>query len=145
MIFGMPSNLVVIDASVAVKWFHEEPDTPQAEALEKRIARGEIRALAPSLLFYEVANALVFKAGSELTEIIAAYNILTGLPFQIVEVVHTLLEDAIRIAHHHRISVYDAIYVALALFSGAVLVTADKKLVDAMHSSTVQHLSEFAV
>lgn len=123
----MQNDSIVVDASVAVKWFHEELDTGDAEAVERQIAEGEVRAFVPPLLFYEVANALTLKAASEIEEVIAAHRLLERLPFQIVEVAHGILEDAIRIAHQRHISVYDAVYVALAVFCGATLVTADKK------------------
>lgn len=139
----MQNNAIVLDASVAIKWFHEESDTVDAEAVQEWVANGEVRALVPPLLFYEVANALTFKASSRVEEIIAAHRLLEQMPFQVVEVAHAILEDAIRVAHQHRISVYDAIYIALALFSGARLVTADKKLVGAVKSPVVSLLSDF--
>jgi predicted nucleic acid-binding protein len=140
----MENDTFVIDASVAVKWFHQEPDTRQAEILEERIAGGDIRAIVPPLLFYEVANALTLKAGSHLEEIIAAHHILVSLPFHVTEVLYTILEDAILIARRHRLSVYDAIYVALAIASHASLVTADKKLAEAVGAPVVLLLSDIS-
>lgn len=140
----MQNDTFVIDASVAVKWFHQEPDTPQAEALEGRIANGEIRAIVPPLLFYEVANALTFKAGSQLKEVIAAHHVLVSLPFQVTEVLYTTLEDAILIARSHHLSVYDAIYIALAIASDAPLVTADKRLAEAVGAPVVLLLSDIS-
>lgn len=138
----MQNNLIVLDASVAVKWFHEEPDTADAEMIQRHIIGGEVRALVPPLLFYEVVNALVFKAGAEVDGIIAAKRVLEQMPFQIVNT-ESMLEDAIRIAHQYHISVYDAIYAALAAFSGALLVTADKKLTNALASPHACLLSDF--
>lgn len=139
----MENNLIVLDASVVVKWFHEEPDSREAELLQESIAKGELRVVVPPLLFYEVANALTFKAGSAVEQVLAAHKILTSLPFQVVEVIYTILEDAIRIADHHHISVYDAIYVALAISVEASLVTADEKLAKLVGTPTIQLLSEF--
>lgn len=136
----MPADLIVLDASVVVKWFHEEEGTQAAEQLQKRIADGEIRAIVPPLLFYEVANVLTLKAGSETEDVIAAHNILENFPFQVVEVIHAVLEEAIRVARERQLSVYDAIYVALAILSGATLITADKKLAEAIGSPLVQLL-----
>ena len=136
----MPANLIVLDASVVVKWFHEEADTKQAEKLQGQIARGEIVAIVPLLLFYEVANVLTLKAGSEIEEVIAAHHVLENLPFQVVEAIDTVLEEAIRLAYQHRLSVYDAIYLALAILSGATLITADEKLAGTIGSPTVRLL-----
>lgn len=140
----MQNNAVVLDASVAVKWFHEEPDTKQAEILQERIVRGEVHAIVPPLLFYEVMNALVLKAGSEVEEIIAAHNVLRQLPLQIVEVIGGLMADAILLAHKYHLSMYDAVYVALAVFTDATLITADKKLVEAVKLPNVRLLSEIS-
>lgn len=65
------NKTVVLDASVVIKWYHEEEDTEIAEAIERRIKDGELRAIAPSLLFYEVANGLLFKPNSEPDAVIA--------------------------------------------------------------------------
>ena len=139
----MPANLIVLDASVVIKWFHEEKDTDRAIILQEQIAQGEVRTLVPPLLFYEVANVLTMKSGSEIEEVINAHQILENLPFQVVEVIHTVLEEAVRIAHQNHISVYDAIYVALAILSDATLVTADEKLAKVIGSQAVQFLSDF--
>lgn len=139
----MPAKLIVLDASVVIKWFHEERDTDRAEKLQEQISKGEVRALVPPLLFYEVANVLTMKAGSEIEQIINAYRILENLPFQVVEVIRTVMEEAVRIAYQNRISVYDAIYVALAILSDATLITADERLANTIGSPTIKLLSEF--
>lgn len=139
----MENNIIVLDASIVVKWFHEEENTDVAVVVRERILSGELLAIVPPLLFYEVDNALNFKAGSQVEAIIAIHTILTTLPFQVVEVVHTIINDAIRIAHHHRTSVYDAIYVALAISIDAPLLTADKKLANLIGAPTIQLLSEY--
>jgi predicted nucleic acid-binding protein len=45
---------------------------------------------------------------------------------------HPLLEDAFALAHAHGRTVYDAIYLALAIESGRELLTADERLVNAL-------------
>jgi predicted nucleic acid-binding protein len=130
----MPDNLIVVDASVVIKWFHEEEGTKAAEKLQQQIAKGELRAIVPPLLFYEVANVLTVKADSEIEQVVETLKVLENLPFQVVEVSPMVLEEAIRLAHQNHISVYDAIYVALAILSEARLVTADVKLMKAIGS-----------
>lgn len=52
--------MVVLDASVVVKWFSEEDYTGKALDIRERItARGE-RAIVPDLLLYELSNALKY-------------------------------------------------------------------------------------
>lgn len=54
-----------------------------------------------------------------------------------------LLEDSVRIAREYHISLYDAVYVALAISFEAPLITADKKLAQLVGLPTVQLLSAF--
>jgi predicted nucleic acid-binding protein len=49
----------VIDASVAVKWFVVEPDSPSAHQLLEAHAWGSTTLVAPDLIVYEVANVLL--------------------------------------------------------------------------------------
>lgn len=140
----MRHDEIVLDASIAVKWFHEEDDTLQAEQLEERIARGEIRAVVPPLFFYEVANALTLKAGFDIQDVVEALRVLDALPLQVVDIPQTLLEDAVLIAREYHLSVYDAIYVALAIATDAPLVTTDRKLAAQMSVPIVTLLGDVA-
>jgi predicted nucleic acid-binding protein len=49
----------VIDASVAIKWFVDEPDAPLAVTLRDAHIAGENALATPDLLVYEVANVLL--------------------------------------------------------------------------------------
>jgi predicted nucleic acid-binding protein len=124
-----PKTLVV-DASVAVKWFLPEPDAEPAVAM----LRGSHRLIAPDLLWIEVASVLwkVARRGSlsadEAQRMIAD---AAAFPVEIVESV-SLLPDALRIATAADRTVYDSLYVALAARDSAVMVTADNRLVNAL-------------
>lgn len=48
----------VIDASIVVKWFSEEPRRERALELSRRAKLGHIMLYAPELLLYEVGNVL---------------------------------------------------------------------------------------
>jgi len=49
---------LVVDASVAVKWLFEEPDSERAEALLASAGEDGLKLVAPTILPAEVANAL---------------------------------------------------------------------------------------
>lgn len=49
----------VVDASVVVKWFVDESDSPAARNLLQAHAAGTDSLVAPDLLVYEVANVLL--------------------------------------------------------------------------------------
>jgi len=53
-----PNKILILDASVAVKWFNPEPLRKESLTIRKMFLEGEVDLEAPSLLYYEVANAL---------------------------------------------------------------------------------------
>lgn len=57
--------LVVIDASVAIKWFLPEKESEKALRIRDEHAEGAIDLAAPDLLYYEVANVLSYRQGLE--------------------------------------------------------------------------------
>src|SRR5260370_41709719 len=54
-------NVVVVDASIAIKWVLEESDSDRAEALLIEWNDKGISIYAPNLLVYEITNALYRK------------------------------------------------------------------------------------
>jgi len=127
----------VLDSSVVAKWLpplNNEPLASEARGLLADWTHGKIELSVPDLLHIEVANVLwkAVRAGRcKATEARAALRILTsyGLP---VTASATILEMALRIGIEYARTVYDSIYVALAVQSGRELVTADEKLANAL-------------
>lgn len=120
---------VVIDASVAVKWLHEEEKTKQALRWLDLINENGIIAFTPDLILYEISNALIRGIGKNLEEANEAIDILMTLPWHMVAPTADLLKDAMQFASERpKLSTYDAIYIALALHHDAVVITDDRKL-----------------
>ena len=120
----------VIDSSVAVKWFVPEVFSEEAS----RLLDGSWELLAPDLLFPECANTLGKKVGrGELTaaEARAVLAALQQVPLVTVSS-SELVDAALEIAMTHQRSVYDSLYVALAVARECALVTADDRLVNAL-------------
>ena len=124
---------VVVDASVAVKWFVPENDS--AEAL--RLLDARFRRHIPVLLHTEVGQTIWKKIYLQ-KEIEAAdsRSILRGLMAAALELhaVTPLLEPAFDIALATGRTVYDSIYLALATALGCKFVTADQKLHNALRN-----------
>ena len=124
----------VIDASVLVKFFIPEILSEKAEELNARIMEGDLRLLAPDLIFAEVGNILWKKhrrkelSRAEAEEIVDA---VVSLPMEI-ETSKALLPFAVDLGLAYGITVYDALYVSLAKVHETILITADKKLVEIM-------------
>jgi predicted nucleic acid-binding protein len=122
--------MIVLDASVVVKWFSEEEFTEKALELRERVRTGEERLVVPDLLLYELANALKYNPHFDVHDIHNALRSIFNMGLDIVTPSPEILEAAITLAFEHQITVYDAFYVALAKEIGLTVVTADKRLFD---------------
>ena len=124
-------GIICLDASVVVRWLL---DTRMSHI--ESLVKDEIRFVAPSLMRYEVTNALyqVAKAGGfTIPTAGELIDVLLTLPIEFVDEVH-LHRGALALAHRYRSgAAYDAHYVALARHLGAELWTADKRLYNALH------------
>jgi predicted nucleic acid-binding protein len=119
----------VIDASVAVKWLLPEPH--DAEAL--RLLHGH-DLLVPDLIFVEVASALlkrVRRHEATVAETMRAMEHLGSVGFQI-HPAQAMLPLALEVASRFGRSVYDSVYLAVAMIRHCPLVTADWRLRDAL-------------
>jgi predicted nucleic acid-binding protein len=125
----MDVERVVLDASVVLKWFHAEEGSASAIGLQDAVNEGRLASIVPDLLFYEVANALVRGVNKRVDEVTAATHLLHDMAWEVVAPSRTLIDDAVAMAAHRPgLTVYDAVYVALALQRNAELITADVKL-----------------
>jgi predicted nucleic acid-binding protein len=130
-------NPVVVDASVAAKWvLPAEGETLTEEAAEwlRRYVQGEVRFLVPDLFWAETAKLLWKtvqhgRCSKEFAE--SALAALVDRRLRTVSSVH-LLSLAFRIASEHERTVYDSLYVALAVRENGQLITADERLANAL-------------
>ncbi|MFN3671611.1 MAG: type II toxin-antitoxin system VapC family toxin [Bosea sp. (in: a-proteobacteria)] len=121
------SDLVVVDASVAMKWFVDEDDSDRAETL----LAADI-AIAPAIILSEVGNGIWTKRRSAGIDGASASRFIGHLTQLLREVVplDTLMAEAMKLAFDLDHPVYDCVYLALARSRGSVLVTADKRFID---------------
>lgn len=126
-------NVVVVDASIALKWVLRETDSKIAFALLTEWNDREIMLLVPTLLAYEITNSLYRKAHSgEITlnraKEALAEILLAGLQFDFSSDL-ALSTRAIELADQYKLpAAYDAHYLALAEREGCELWTADMQL-----------------
>ena len=129
--------LYVLDASVAAKWFLSpkyEPLTDEALELFRKYMRGEVRFVVPDLFWAELASAFWKAVRIGRFPKASAQEALGDLAKRDLPVVSsaTLLDRAFQIAFAFDRSVYDSLYVALAVHSQSQLVTADEPLANAL-------------
>lgn len=120
---------IVIDASVAVKWFVRELGSDQAILLRDGLIEGKVNLVAPDLLLYEVVNALQFHRNLSLNMLKENVGALLSLDLDLAPPSSELLKTASTIAERHGLTVYDSTYLALAQSLSTSLVTADEYLI----------------
>ena len=134
---------VVVDANVVVKLFVEEDYSKNARDLRNSYIEGSIQISVPSLLYYEVMNAILFTRKLSLEGIELALRSIAEYDFIIINPDHNLNIKIIRLAKKYNISVYDATYVGLALATNSILYTSDAKLIKSVDLPNVKHIKEF--
>ncbi len=123
-------SLYVVDSSVAAKWFFPEPYSDEALALLDD--RHELHA--PDLLLMEVdsvvckrirAREITARMGREIRDALrrAPVRLYPSEP---------LLDPAFELAVATRQSIYDCVFLALALLLHGQMVTADRRFPDAL-------------
>ena len=127
----------VVDASVAAKWWLprvQEELVTQAENLAQSHLRGFLLLAVPDLFWGELANVFwkAARTGKILpAEAIAGLNKMMGLSLA-SHPTSDLASNALEIALRYDRTVYDSLYVALALKLGTDLITADQRLANAL-------------
>jgi predicted nucleic acid-binding protein len=142
---------LVLDASVATKWAipsAKETLTAEAVQLLKRYTDGDINFIVPDVFWAEVGSVLWKgirqRRWSQAVAERAAWEI-RGRNFFTVSS-QELLPEALSIAFVHDRSVYDCLYVALAIRFKIEMITADEKLANAMAARLpVKWLGAFAI
>jgi predicted nucleic acid-binding protein len=118
---------VVVDSSVAVKWFSIEEDTDKAVVLRDQHLKGTRQVWASDLLYHEVANALRFKRTYDESKLSEAVNALFSFHLNNWRLDQSLLRSAATVAYRGGVTIYDAVPVALASMRGITCVTADEE------------------
>jgi predicted nucleic acid-binding protein len=125
---------VVVDASVAIKWFVVENDS--AAAL---VVRSEHDIVAPDFLLIECRNALLNKVRRRELKITEAQGVESELDAMGIGIIPSLpfLHAAFTIALDLGEPIYDCIYLAAAIVTDRKLITADEGFAQAVARSPI--------
>ncbi len=120
---------VVLDTSVVLKWFRQgEVLAQNALALRTAYVEGQIDLSLPTFLAYEVANVLRYKNDLATPQVQEALQSLFDMGWEWVAPTAGAVQRAVAIARESDVTVYDAIFAAVAETLGAVFITADERL-----------------
>ncbi len=116
----------VLDASVVLKWFHrgDEVHAEAAGLLRGDFEAGELRVIAPPLLWLEIINVAARRWGWDSSQLEALAASLSELGFELVEPE----PEAIARWAGRGLTAYDAAYVAVAEETGAPVITDDAQI-----------------
>jgi len=128
---------IVIDASVALKWYlPEEDNAVEADLLAVDFYKGKKELLVPTLFDYEIINTL--KVAVARNRISEADALAALTRFQLLKIerheFRPLQNATFRLALRYQRSAYDAAYLALAEANNTKLYTGDKRLFNAVNN-----------
>ena len=136
--------MLVVDASVAVRW---TIDTPLSKAAERLLTPQHV-LIAPDLVIVEVTNALYVHVRGHPEKLERSLDGLEFIPRWFSELVpsislrHRAMTYAIELGH----AVYDCFYLALAASRDVQMITADDHFLRKVRNSSLSrhavHLSE---
>jgi predicted nucleic acid-binding protein len=127
-------SVFAVDASVGIKWF--VPEIHSTDALRVRDPGHQLHV--PTLFDVEIASILWKKiqrrelSRTDADDILAQVTILPVVRHPELP----LLPSAFDLANQTRRTVYDCLYVALAIQLGGQAVTADQRLINALSATS---------
>jgi predicted nucleic acid-binding protein len=127
---------MIVDASVILAAFFRDEDQAQAQALIREHVIGHVELVAPTLLLYEVTNAVVQAGRRGRISDEQARQVLTSFEGLGIALRSVTWQQMLPLALRFDRTAYDAAYLALAEMTERPLITGDRRLHNAVH----QHL-----
>lgn len=134
---------LVLDTSVAIKWHIQEQGHELALDLLAAVGDGDIELLAPTTIAPEFFNALWQqhrRSGMPLDRVRSIWEDFYDAPVTLFGI-ESLVSYAVEISLNSGTIIYDALFLALAEDTGAVMVTADDKLLRALDGTEYARLA----
>ena len=127
---------VVIDASIAIKWF--VPENLREQALD--VLKAEDHLAAPDLRIPDLASLALEKARRNEISSLQARTIMSGIESSGLELMPASIvcDRAIEIADTLDRSAYDCFYIATAERLDTTLITADARLCTALRDTGLE-------
>jgi predicted nucleic acid-binding protein len=123
-------ELLVLDCSVAAKWILPETDRAVALQLFERYTAGEVELIAPDLLLAEFASLVAKRSRRKqisVDQARQAFELMKRCAPRLFDV-PPLISRALDLSLRHQLSLWDCIYLALAIEHDCPVITADRRL-----------------
>jgi predicted nucleic acid-binding protein len=133
----------VLDASITLAWAFADEDEPRAMLALERLRRSS--ASVPSLWWTEIGNTLIVAERRGRMSVADTTSFLREIKqLGLITDRNGVIDDALALAREHRLTVYDACYLELALRDSIPLATLDGTLRAAARTMRVPLLDEIA-
>lgn len=135
---------IIVDTSVATKWFSQEKeeDFSKALAISTLAQQGKLDLICPEIILIELANVLYFSKKQSQEDCLQSLEFFKGVCTELTAIEDlTLITELI---YNYDLPSYDALFVALAITREIPLVTADYKHHKKSISSHIIWLSEWS-
>lgn len=131
----------IIDASISAAWIMPDEIEPVADLILDQLIDDE--ALAPSLWWFEVRNLLIVNERRKRLTTKQSAQALADLQALAIRLDQAADDDILfKLCRQHRLSVYDAAYLELALRERLPLATLDASLASAARAEGVRLLAQ---
>ncbi|MGH9588592.1 MAG: type II toxin-antitoxin system VapC family toxin [Acidobacteriaceae bacterium] len=130
---------LVLDSSVVIAWVYNDESTPAVKEIESRVLQHG--AFVPSIWRLEVANVLEMSVRKRRNNSAFRNAVLADLALLPITIDPETERQAwgpiLTLAEQHRLTLYDAAYLELAIRRGLALATLDKDLRSAARKEKV--------
>lgn len=142
----MRTLAIIIDSSIAAKWFFSEENSDIAEKIKDDFESGIISIAVPTVFYYEVNNLLKTATKRLRLNVKNAQNVYEAFLKLSFIAYHSedLMKNTLGKAIEFDLSSYDASYVALADHLQIPFFTADQKLLNKAKSKYLFALQTYA-
>jgi predicted nucleic acid-binding protein len=123
---------MIIDASVILSAFFPDEAQVQAQTIIRDHVSERVRLVAPTLLLYEVTNAVLQAMRRERITAEQGEDILASFEGLSIALEPVTWQQMLSLAQRFDRSVYDAAYLALAEATGQPLTTGDRRMYNAV-------------
>jgi predicted nucleic acid-binding protein len=134
---------VVVDASVALKWYVTENWTEEALQMVDDYQKGKIDIASVTLMPFEVLNALRYAQGTNIMELQKVARSLEKLCMDLHQLEGQLSMRTMENALRYGITIYDSSYLSLGETQDAEVYTADMGLLRKTPETRLKPISSY--